>query len=82
MEVLQCYNPHKTERFCTIGVLQRCYVRHEAATMTARQENQLTEPCVSPQVFYGSRRGDGLRPRVWSLPDNGATLAVSTRGSD
>jgi hypothetical protein len=25
LEVLQCYNPHKTERFCTIGVLQRCY---------------------------------------------------------
>ena len=25
MEVLQCYNPHRTERFCTIGVLQRCY---------------------------------------------------------
>jgi hypothetical protein len=25
MEVLQCYNPHRTEGFCTIGVLQRCY---------------------------------------------------------
>ena len=25
MEVLQCYNPRKTERFCMIGVLQRCY---------------------------------------------------------
>ena len=25
MEVLQCYKPHKIERFCTIGVLQRCY---------------------------------------------------------
>ena len=24
MEVLQCYNPHRTEGFCTIGVLQRC----------------------------------------------------------
>jgi hypothetical protein len=25
VEVLQCYNPHKSERFCTIEVLQRCY---------------------------------------------------------
>ena len=25
MEVLQCYNPHESEGFCTIGVLQRCY---------------------------------------------------------
>src|ERR1700747_3151658 len=25
MEVLQCYNPHRTDGFCTIGVLQRCY---------------------------------------------------------
>src|SRR6266851_5760623 len=25
LEVLQCYNPHKSEGFCTIGVLQRCY---------------------------------------------------------
>jgi hypothetical protein len=26
MELLQCYNPHRTGRLCTIRVLQRCYV--------------------------------------------------------
>jgi hypothetical protein len=25
MEVLQCYNPHRTEGLFMIGVLQKCY---------------------------------------------------------
>ena len=32
MEVLQCYNPHKTGGFCTIRVLQGCYKVLQGAT--------------------------------------------------
>src|SRR5438034_1066674 len=32
MEVLQCYNPHKTGGFCTIRVLQGCYTVPQGAT--------------------------------------------------
>jgi len=38
MEVLQCYNPHKTERFCTIGVLQRCYTGATGCYRVLRKE--------------------------------------------
>jgi hypothetical protein len=33
--------------------------RHENATINAQHEHIVIKPCVSPQVFYGSRRGSG-----------------------
>jgi hypothetical protein len=55
--------------------------RREVAMFTAEYEQFINQPCVSPQVFYGSRRSDAQRVGVRSLPDNGANLGVSIRGS-
>jgi hypothetical protein len=44
--------------------LSYLYVRHEAVTINAWHEKFVTKPCVSPQVFYGSRRKNALRSWV------------------
>ena len=43
MEVLQCYNPHRSERFCTIGVLQRCYSGATGCYVCGRKERKTAE---------------------------------------
>ena len=35
--------------------------RREVAMFTAEYEQFINQPCVSPQVFYGSRRSDAQR---------------------
>jgi hypothetical protein len=40
------------------------HARHEAISINAQYGQFVNKPCVSPQVFYGSRRKDALRAWV------------------
>src|SRR5947209_6965772 len=58
-------------------------LRREVASTTAERGLVLTQPCLSRQVFYGSRRlagGSKPLPRVWSLPNNVVNLGASIWG--
>src|SRR5438132_13956035 len=65
-----------------VGELGRS-LRREVASTTAERGLVLTQPCLSRQVFYGSRRlagGSKPLPRVWSLPNNVVNLGESIWG--
>ena len=73
MEVLQCYNPHKTERFCMIGVLQRCYKVLQGATKGGGHERQIEFPGLVGRPLrarecIGTRNTGGSVRALFSAP--------------
>jgi hypothetical protein len=76
MEVLQCYNPHRTEGFCTIGVLQRCY-RGATGCYAPWPEGAETAETLTQRTQRTQRERESLRAK--GSPGAQRTLLNSLR---
>ncbi len=77
MEVLQCYNPHRTERLSRSKVLQRCYKGATGATRkSGKREIEKAETGGKSVRSGGLNRNLALNLNLWGFAVGGGRLRL------